>query len=37
MFAIRDDRTEVEMQDFREAYEKIQSDAEENEVSQTFA
>ena len=37
MFAIRDDRTEVEMQDFREAYEKIQSDADEGEVSRTFA
>jgi len=37
MFAIRDDRTEVRMEDFREAYEKIQTEDEEEDVSRTFA
>ena len=35
MFAIRDDRTVVEMEDFRNAYQKIQNEADE-EVSRTF-
>jgi len=37
MFAIRDDRTEVRMSDFREAYEKIQTEEENEDVSRTFA
>jgi proteasome regulatory subunit len=39
MFAIRDDRTEVRMEDFEQAWEKIQqeSDEGEEEVSKTFA
>jgi proteasome regulatory subunit len=37
MFAIRDDRTEVRMRDFREAYDKMQNDADEDDVSRTFA
>ncbi|WP_299269906.1 proteasome-activating nucleotidase Pan1 [Halorientalis sp.] len=38
MFAIRDDRTEVRTTDFEEAWEKIQSETdEEEEVSKTFA
>jgi proteasome regulatory subunit len=37
MFAIRDDRTEVRMEDFRNAWEKIQSGDEDDEVSKTFA
>ena len=37
MFAIRDDRTEVRMSDFREAYEKIQTEDEDEDVSRTFA
>jgi len=38
MFAIRDDRTEVRMEDFHDAWEKIQQDEEEDEdVSRTFA
>ncbi|MFB6073508.1 MAG: proteasome-activating nucleotidase [Haloarculaceae archaeon] len=37
MFAIRDDRTEVRMADFREAWEKIQQDEEDEDVSRTFA
>jgi proteasome regulatory subunit len=37
MFAIRDDRTEVRMTDFEEAYEKIQSEDEDEDVSRTFA
>ena len=39
MFAIRDDRTEVRMEDFEQAWEKIQqeSDADEEAVSKTFA
>jgi proteasome regulatory subunit len=37
MFAIRDDRTEVRMDDFVNAYEKIQQDEEEDDVSRTFA
>ncbi|MFB6310124.1 MAG: proteasome-activating nucleotidase [Salinirussus sp.] len=37
MFAIRDDRTEVTMADFEEAYEKIKADAEDEDVSRTFA
>jgi proteasome regulatory subunit len=37
MFAIREDRSEVRMQDFREAYEKIQTEDEDEDVSRTFA
>ncbi|PSQ19612.1 peptidase [Halobacteriales archaeon QS_8_65_32] len=38
MFAIRDDRTEVDMDDFRDAREKLQADEEDDdEVSKTFA
>jgi proteasome regulatory subunit len=37
MFAIRDDRTEVTMEDFREAREKLETDEAEVEVSKTFA
>jgi proteasome regulatory subunit len=37
MFAIREDRTEVRMVDFREAYEKIEQDEEDEDVSRTFA
>mgnify|MGYP000701775293 CR=1 FL=1 len=37
MFAIRDDRTEVRMEDFLEAWDKIQADEEADEVSRTFA
>ncbi|MFB6171872.1 MAG: proteasome-activating nucleotidase [Haloarculaceae archaeon] len=38
MFAIRDDRTEVRMRDFAEAWEKIQQENDEDEdVSRTFA
>jgi proteasome regulatory subunit len=37
MFAIRDDRTEVVRADFEEAYEKIQADTEDEDVSLTFA
>ncbi|PSQ09065.1 peptidase [Halobacteriales archaeon QS_5_70_15] len=38
MFAIRDDRTEVRMEDFRDAWEKIkQTEDEDDEVSKTFA
>jgi len=38
MFAIRDDRTEVRMQDFLDAWEKIQASEEDDEdVSRTFA
>jgi proteasome regulatory subunit len=39
MFAIRDDRTEVRMEDFELAWEKIQQESEEDEeeISKTFA
>ena len=37
MFAIRDDRTEVYMQDFRDAWEKLQAEEEDDEVSKAFA
>jgi proteasome regulatory subunit len=38
MFAIRDDRTTVEMQDFEDAWEKIQQgEDDDDEVSRTFA
>jgi proteasome regulatory subunit len=38
MFAIRDDRTEVKMQDFLDAWEKIkQTDDESDDISKTFA
>jgi proteasome regulatory subunit len=37
MFAIRDDRTEVRMTDFQEAYEKIRSEDESEDISRTFA
>ena len=38
MFAIRDDRTEIRMEDLLEAWEKIQAEGDEgNEVSRTFA
>jgi len=37
MFAIRDDRTEVRMQDFLDAWDKIQAEDEDEDVSRTFA
>jgi proteasome regulatory subunit len=37
MFAIRDDRTNVRMTDFEEAYEKIQNETEDEEIDRTFA
>ena len=37
MFAIREDRTEVRMTDFEEAYEKIKQEEEDEDVSRTFA
>ena len=37
MFAIRDDRTEVRMADFEAAWEKIQAEDEDEEISKTFA
>ncbi|WP_135822637.1 proteasome-activating nucleotidase Pan1 [Halostella litorea] len=37
MFAIRDDRTEIRQSDFEDAYEKIQAESEEEDVSKTFA
>ncbi len=37
MFAIRDDRTEVRMEDFREAWRKIREAEEDEDVSMTFA
>ncbi len=37
MFAIRDDRTEVRMDDFREAWRKIQEAEDDEDVSMTFA
>ncbi|WP_458205012.1 proteasome-activating nucleotidase Pan1 [Haladaptatus sp. NG-SE-30] len=37
MFAIRDDRTEIRMQDFLDAREKIEAEEEDDEVSKTFA
>ena len=37
MFAIRDDRIEVRMEDFEEAWAKIQAEDEDDEVSKTFA
>jgi proteasome regulatory subunit len=37
MFAIRDDREAVAAQDFRDAWEKIQSDEDAADVSKTFA
>ncbi|WP_440006240.1 proteasome-activating nucleotidase Pan1 [Halomicrococcus sp. SG-WS-1] len=37
MFAIRDDRTEIRMQDFLDAKEKIENEDEDEEVSKTFA
>jgi proteasome regulatory subunit len=37
MFAIRDDREEVQMSDFRDAYQKTQNEEASNEVSRTFA
>jgi proteasome regulatory subunit len=37
MFAIRDERTEVAMADFENAYEKIQKEEEDEDVSRTFA
>ncbi|WIV67627.1 proteasome-activating nucleotidase Pan1 [Natrialbaceae archaeon AArc-T1-2] len=38
MFAIRDDRTEIRMEDFRNAWEKVQAESDEtDEVSKTFA
>ncbi len=37
MFAIRDDRTDIRQSDFEEAYEKIESESEEETVSKTFA
>jgi proteasome regulatory subunit len=37
MFAIRDDRTTVRMQDFEDAYEKVQHEEEDEDISRTFA
>jgi len=37
MFAIRDDRTEITTDDFREAWQKIQAENDEESVSKTFA
>ncbi|GAB3683201.1 proteasome-activating nucleotidase [Salinarchaeum chitinilyticum] len=37
MFAIRDDRTEVREADFRNAWDKVQADESEDDVSKTFA
>ncbi len=37
MFAIRDDRTEIRMEDFRSAWEKVQAEDEDDGVSKTFA
>jgi proteasome regulatory subunit len=37
MFAIRDGRTEIEHEDFREAWEKIQAEDEQESISKTFA
>jgi proteasome regulatory subunit len=37
MFAIREDRTEVRMADFENAYEKIEQEEEDEDVSRTFA
>lgn len=37
MFAIRDDRLKVQMADFNEAWQKVQAEDEEGEVSKTFA
>ncbi|WP_436923931.1 proteasome-activating nucleotidase Pan1 [Halosimplex amylolyticum] len=37
MFAIRDDRTEVRMQDFLEAWDKIQAEEDDEDISRTFA
>ena len=37
MFAIREDRTEVKMSDFEEAYAKIQTEEEDEDISRTFA
>ncbi|MEF8871618.1 MAG: peptidase, partial [Haloarculaceae archaeon] len=37
MFAIREDRTEVRMTDFESAYDKIEKEEEDEDVSRTFA
>jgi proteasome regulatory subunit len=37
MFAIRDDRTEIRMDDFLDAWEKVQAETEDDDVSKTFA
>ncbi|MFT4891303.1 MAG: proteasome regulatory subunit [Halobacteriales archaeon] len=37
MFAIRDDRTEIHMSDFRNAWDKIKAENEDQDVSKTFA
>jgi proteasome regulatory subunit len=38
MFAIRDDRTEIRMEDFRSAWDKVQAESDDAEdVSKTFA
>jgi proteasome regulatory subunit len=37
MFAIRDDRTEIRMQDFLDAWDKVQAENEDEDVSKTFA
>jgi proteasome regulatory subunit len=37
MFAIRDDRTEINTDDFREAWQKIQAESDDESVSKTFA
>ncbi|SNZ13479.1 Proteasome-activating nucleotidase [Natronoarchaeum philippinense] len=37
MFAIRDDRTDIRMEDFEEAWRKIQKESEDEDISKTFA
>ena len=37
MFAIRDDRTGVRMSDFRQAWQKVSADEDDDQISKTFA
>ncbi len=37
MFAIRDDRTNVRMSDFRQAWQKVSADEDDDQISKTFA
>jgi len=37
MFAIRDDRTDVRMSDFRQAWQKVSADEDDDQISKTFA